>query len=515
MKKINKHLLFGVIVVIFLSIPAIFSLLHSGFFQTDDGEWMIIRFSAFYQALKDGQIPVRFLNRLNFSYGYPVPTFLYPGFMYFGIPFKIMGFGFVGAIKIILGISLVGSGIFTFFWLSKRFKMMASVIGALLYVYLPYHLYDVYTRGSVGEVFALLWVPFIFWMIERKSVFWISVGIFALIFSHNTLAVLFLPVLFFYALLKKDFAKKDVVLSFVFGTLLSSFFVIPALFELSLTIFSQTGVSNPLNYFSPTPIVGYISIFILLSAFILFIFKHRKANENKSSIILFLIVGILSIFFATSFSSVLWTIIPSSFIQFPFRLLSLLIPAIAFLGAFMVDQTKDFKKILVAIVLLVVIGITSDPYLAPKVFFDREEGYYYTNDATTTVQNEYMPKWVKQQPVKAPDRKVEVIKGKADIRNITSNNRKILFSTNSKADSIVQINTIYWPGWQASIDGKNTTINYKNDNGLMNISIPDGEHSVLLSFGESKLNLFSDAISLIAFIGLLFSITVISGRFRR
>jgi len=39
--------------IIFL-IPAVLPLVHKGFFLTDDGEWMIIRFSAFYQTLHDG-----------------------------------------------------------------------------------------------------------------------------------------------------------------------------------------------------------------------------------------------------------------------------------------------------------------------------------------------------------------------------------------------------------------------------------------------------------------------------
>src|SRR3989344_3219366 len=74
-----------IVILLLLMIPSIWFLLLPGFFESDDGEWMIIRFSAFYQALADGQFPVRFLGRLNNGYGYPVADFLYPGFMYLGI----------------------------------------------------------------------------------------------------------------------------------------------------------------------------------------------------------------------------------------------------------------------------------------------------------------------------------------------------------------------------------------------------------------------------------------------
>src|SRR3989338_6197714 len=107
-----KKNFYYILLVLICSVPALLPLFHNGFFTTDDGEWMIIRFSAFHEALRDGQFPVRFLGRLNHEYGYPVANFLYPGFMYLGVPIKFIVFGFVDTIKIILGVSMLGSAIF-------------------------------------------------------------------------------------------------------------------------------------------------------------------------------------------------------------------------------------------------------------------------------------------------------------------------------------------------------------------------------------------------------------------
>src|SRR5579859_3459258 len=103
--------------IIMLATPGIIPLLHSGFFVSDDGEWMIIRFTAFHQALVHGQFPVRLLPRLNFEYGYPVTDFLYPGFLYFAEPIHLAKIGFITTIKLIAGLSLISSVIFTYFWL--------------------------------------------------------------------------------------------------------------------------------------------------------------------------------------------------------------------------------------------------------------------------------------------------------------------------------------------------------------------------------------------------------------
>src|SRR5215469_14540665 len=118
MKK-NEFLI--ILLLIVFTLPSVLPLVHHGFFQTDDGEWMVIRLSAFYQALHDGQFPVRFLQRLNFGYGYPVAEFLYPGSFYFGSVLHIIRFGFVNSIKLVFGISFICSAFFTYFWLKRFF----------------------------------------------------------------------------------------------------------------------------------------------------------------------------------------------------------------------------------------------------------------------------------------------------------------------------------------------------------------------------------------------------------
>src|SRR3989344_7405737 len=187
MKK-NSKLIF--LILLIFSIPSVIGLLHSGFPLTDDGNWMVIRLSSFYENLRDGQFPVRYLSRLNHGYGYPVSDFLYPGFLYIGSLIHILGFSFVNSVKIIFGLSLVFSAVFSFLWLRKLFDQFSSLVGALFYLYFPYHLYDVYKRGSIGEVLSLAVLPFVLWSIENKNIFLTSSGISLLIISHNTLALL-------------------------------------------------------------------------------------------------------------------------------------------------------------------------------------------------------------------------------------------------------------------------------------------------------------------------------------
>lgn len=484
-----------ILIIILLSLPAIAVLMRTGFFQSDDGEWMIIRFSAFHQALRDGQFPVRFLSRLNYGYGYPVANFLYPGFMYSGEVLKLLGFGFVTTIKIIFGLSMVGSAVFSFLWLSKIINKWASFVGSMLYLYAPYHLFDLYKRGSVGEILALCIMPFTFWQIERRSFLWTSLGVAFLVLSHNSIALLFLPVILLYSITRSLASSVFVLTSVVLGLGLSSFFWLPAIFDLQYTAFYGTQVSEWSNYFASFGLIGILPIL----AFAWYLFKFGP-EKNRISKFLF-ITGIFSLFFSVSISSFAWKILPVSFVQFPFRFLSILILSTSSLTAFLLNKIKGRNSFLLGALFIIIGFFSSLPYLTPQLFLDKGDLYYSTNEDTTTVKKEYMPIWVRNNPTERYKEKVEIIGGKISDLKINSNN--ISFVANSTKDAEITINTVYFPGWKTFIDGKNVQPNYI-DNGFINVTIPSGPHTVRASFGETPVRLFSDIISLLSLLVIFF-----------
>lgn len=497
----NKKLLKYLIIVLVLSIPSVFALLKSGFFVTDDGNWMIIRFSAFYEVLRNGQFPVRFLSRLNNGFGYPVSNFLYPLFMYIGVPIHIIGFNFVNTVKIIFGLSLISSSAFCFLWLRKKFDNLSSLIGSLIYLYFPYHLWDIYKRGSIGEVLALSIVPFILWQIERNSLFFVSIGIALLILSHNSLALLFLPIIFIYYYFSKKDLKKT-LFSLFFGLGMSLFFWFPALYERKFIVFDKISVSNFSEYFINLESLNLIGLVFLLS-FLLTFFIFKKIKDKNYW--LFFIVSLVCLFLIFPFSSFLWPLF-SSFIQFPFRLISVLILTTAFFVAFQLNFLKGKNRTILIIIYLILLVFSAKDFVYPKNFTNYPDTFYSTNQDTTTVKNEYMPKWVKNIPLTNPFEKVEIIKGEGVISTLVSNGNMTSFNVEAKEKLLVSINTIYYPGWVVKIDNKETTINYDNEMGLIQFNVEKGNHLVKVGFSETQLRLMADLIS-IAFFILLIALT--------
>lgn len=506
----KKSLIF-LILAILISSVGILALFRQGFFLTDDGNSMIIRFSAFYEEIRNGQFPVRFLTRLNYSFGYPVADFLYPLFMYIGVPIKALGFSFVDTIKIIFALSFFSGTVFSFFWLKKLFDSKSALIGSVAYSLFPYHLFDIYKRGSVGEVLALGIFPFVLWQIERRSLFWGVIGIFFLILSHNSLAVLFLIFVILYASLDTFVQKnREPLLKYytkivILGIGLSSFFSIPALFDLQYTVFSKTLVSDWSKYFIDFNLVGLSTIVIFLMTTVFMMTKRIEIKKHRLTLLLF-ITGLISIFFASSTSSFLWNLLPVSFIQFPFRFLSLTVVSAAFLAACFISVLKEKEKIIFGTVMLILVLLSSRHFLGPQVFQNYSDSFYSTNQDTTTVKNEYMPKWVKTSFSEMAKSKVENLDGEEKINLREADANKIVFDTFLADNRKVRVNTVYFPGWGAYTNGGKSNIIY--DEGFIDLNLGRGKNNVLVKFEETPIRLVADFISAFS----LFTLLVLSFR---
>src|SRR3990167_7628029 len=222
--------LFVIILVLILTLPAVFALFQPGFFPSHDGEWMVIRLSAFHQALRDGQFPVRWSIRLNHSFGYPVFNFLYPLPFYFGELFYLVSGSLTQAIKLVFIGSFFASAMTMFIWLKSKFSFWPVLAGSLLYIYTPYRFVDTYVRGSIGESLGFVFVPLVFYaldLIPKKPKTGIILGAFAIaatILSHNVFIIF-------------------VILAAIYGIL-----SLPALTELKYVYASKLTVANPVDH---------------------------------------------------------------------------------------------------------------------------------------------------------------------------------------------------------------------------------------------------------------------------
>lgn len=492
-KRTYLRSIFAAVVLILACGLIVWPLMGRGFYVSDDGEWMVIRLSAFYHSLASGQFPVRYLGRLNNSYGYPVANFLYPGFLYIGSVLHVAGFSLVTAVKMILAGSVLAGAGAVFLSLRKRYSLGSSVIGALSFVCSPYLLYDLYHRGSVGEVLAVCAAAIAVLALTRSWAWLFTPAVTLLLISHNTLAVMF--GMAFAVLIAVHEHRTRMAVSAALGVFCAAFFWIPALAEKSLVRFDMIRVSDPFAYFirfDQAELLGF-SVGI---AWVLMANMHAKKSIAERVIMGCVFVGML---LSTPLSGPVWRL-PEvvRLVQFPYRFLALSIVFGPWIVAFVTEHLAGMRRT-AFIVLCAVIAVLGIALQFRRIgFVDRAAGYYETNEGTTTVADEYMPRWVIDIPKTRPVETLELIRGDAVVSPRTFAGGGIEAHVDAREMSMVQINKVYYPGWGVTVDGDLVPVDFRNTSGVMRFVVPSGTHRVRAVFRETPMRFAADMLSLLS-----------------
>lgn len=502
-------------------LPAVIAaqaLFAPGFIPTHDGEYHLIRFHEFETVLKSGNLFPRWAPDLNSGYGVPLFNFHYPLPNYAGALFHMMGASFADAVKLVLAVGYLGAVVFCFFWLSKLFDARAASVGTIVFAFVPYWFVDVYVRAVVGEVLALAWVMLALAGIERRRTRMTAVAVGLVIVSHNILSLLFLPVLFFYAFIRRRLS----VTSFIAGIGLAGYFWIPALLERSYVtglnsvdfrdhfpdliglLFPSwgTGFSGPGNPSGEMSFqIGIVPIAVLFVSLIMLI--RRKKNAPA---LFFLILCGIGFLLMQGGLRWIWDLLPFlQYIQYPWRLLSFFIPASGFFAAYIVSQTQNrFLQISLAAGAV----LLTYSYTRPVVYAPRPDVYYLSRpnftDGTSSLGNSFSTRWSdwkKERPVS----KVEVVNGEAIVSVLTTSPERYDFTIRAISESRIRVNTLYYPGWEVTLGGKPVPIDHQSD-GTITFLVPAGEWKTTVHFGETPLRRVADGISLASLSWLVLSV---------
>ncbi|MEK7577130.1 MAG: YfhO family protein [Patescibacteria group bacterium] len=507
----KKYFLFALSIAIISSLP----LFGARFIPTHDGEYHIIRFWQFYTMLSYGYLFPRWAPDLNSGYGLPLFLFHYPFPNYIGSFFHVFGVSFVDSVKLTLAAGYLTAVFWCFLWLKRVFGDRAAMIGTIVCSLVPYWFVDIYVRGSVGEVWALSFVLLTFAALEYGISFGVAIGIAGIIVSHNITAFIFIPIIFLYTW----YRKRGNIFSIATGIGLATYFWLPALvesrfmvglnsvsymdhfpdlFQLLLpswgTGFSGVGISaDEMSY--------QIGIVPLLIVCISFFIAVRKRELRKNILPVFCVV-VIAIFGMTEYSLQLWRYVPlMANIQYPWRLLMVPMIAVGYLSALL--TTVLSRWIMVGLSLLAF--TVSFSYMKPVTYEKRDDAHYLSRreftDGTSSLGNSFTTiytgwkkdRFTKRFQANAEDMTIQVEK-EAPL--------SYTLNVQAKKESTIAAQILYFAGWKAYVDGKETPISYQ-PNGIIHVNMPSGEHTLRVRFEETPLRLLADSISLLSLFSLL------------
>jgi uncharacterized membrane protein len=521
------------LLVFFVSLfPLVPFFITSDLVHTSDGLVHIPRIAAFFKSLLDGQFPVRWAGDLNYGYGMPIFSFMYQLPYLISSLFIALGFGLVSSFKLTLAISFIFSGVFMYLFAKEFFKdEKKAFLVTLLYQFAPFHLVELIVRGSFGELFTYTFLPLVLYgvvRLERKYT-WanfslVSLATFLLVISHNAVSLAFFGIVVLFVLFFISFKKWAICFSALLcGLGLSAYYFIPAIIEHKYTLgdvyMQDLYKSNfaPWYYFfipnilkSETFRMGAVSmqfgLFHVL-AIIVGIYMYVKKKKDSSRIIFFnlLLIGI-SLFFMQPISIIFWEqfSLLRQF-QFPWRLLSVVAFATSFLGVVFFKFKLLSNKTVFSLVCFLIIFSTAF-YWVPQEGFDKvNENYYKNFPLTTTYYGETDVIWTAGEFKAYPKSPVETIEGVATISNYKKKSNIHTYTVLSQGESKLVDHTEYFPGWKVYVNGKQTLIEFQDQNyrGEITFFVPSGQSDVRVVFGESPIRAIANGITIVTGIGLI------------
>lgn len=532
----KKEFLIGLI----LSLSLLWPLVAAPFFTHHD-DVQVIRLFEMDKCFKDGQIPCRWVPDLGGVYGYPIFNYYAPLTYYFGEIIYLVTSNFIWTAKIMFAVSFIGSYVFMYFLSKRFFGKLGGSISAIFYTYAPYHALDFYIRGAMGEMWALMFFPAIFWAITRleqsskiSNLLLFGIILAGLVTSHNLSLMIFLPLMLLWIILlflvKKN--KKFLlfsVLGICLAALLSAFYLFPMIVEKNL-IHIDTTTSGYFSYTEHfkgfrkllTRSWGYGSSvrevpggerdklsyqigWVHLLGWLLALFTAItlwKRDKRVSLIIIFSSgAALAAIFMINPRSEFIWKSIDSlKYLQFPWRFLLLVIFFVSFLsGSYFVLQRKNIKRIWVILILLVV--VLNFSYFRPEKFIQTNDKEYLSGQNWDKIIKrsifDYLPIFAKEPPAELATARYEILTGDSRVFDFEEGTNWISFKTETKTHTIIRLSQYYFPNWRIFVNGKEIKFDYKSNTlGLMTIILGEGNHDVYARLYDTPIRSISNTITL-------------------
>ncbi len=545
-----------VIVVILISLLTVLPLLASGYFPMHD-DLQVMRLFELEKCFSVGDIPCRWASDMAGGYGQAMFNF-YSAFPYYlGHLIRLVSpFSIIDTVKILFAISLIASGVGMYFLAREFFGKAGGFIASVFYVFAPYRALNVYVRGAMAEAFSLAILPFLWLAVYKviKKPTFLNVVFLAIITAlqlttHNISTMIYaIPtgIWIIYLLIREFSARRlfAIVLGGILGFGLAGFFILPVLFEKSLTQ-ESVFTSNYSHY-----IAHYVSLYQVftsrfwgyggsifgendhmafqlgwphwwVAAFVaLFsIVQSIKARSFKFILPLALVALALFVVFLThSRSTFIWLAVPSmAFIQFPWRLLGLAVFLISFaIGAVnWIKNTRLKQSILVLGVFLAV--SLNIQYFKPEMhFYGETDSTKLSGELFITQQKaallDYLPLTVTDPPLDLAPDQPEIVEGSGEVANFSYKAGTFFFDLKAMEDSTVNVPIIYFPGWKAYLiygQGEELPIAPSDKTGLIQLKVEKGEHMIEGRFENTPIRNLGNFVSILAFLVILGGVLVV------
>lgn len=467
---------------------------------------------------------------------------------------------------------------------AARQASQAGFIAGLLYVFAPYHLLDIYVRAALAETMLIGWLPWVFWAFDRllgeglrpgwQTRLAVAALTYALlIFTHAFAIMAATPLLMAFILFRlwvqwrrdgalanrrwRIMAAQFIVASAAgaAGLTAAAIYVLPLLLEGPL-LSQEDWVSDTYVYsrhfvhwgqfFSPFWGYGYSDdptgandgmgfqlgvLLAILALASLYLLIARMGRTRSLPIFLLATTGAL-LWMMTPGAAWVWqTLSFLEVLQFPWRLLTLVIFLLSALGGLTMwpllgwSSSRQRNEVGV-LVMAATIVFASASYARPaslepvepwredgRAVFQFERQHPDMLGYTNFVQERFTETPLTPQYADAlaqgaapfdPDRleRLGILSGEGAVTAVYSRGQRFGGEVAMQTPGVVQIRLFAFPGWQVRLDGQSVYYRVSPPHGVMEIDVPAGVHRIDVEMGQTPVRTAGAVVSGLTLVGL-------------
>ncbi len=533
------------------SVAALARLWGPGISSEHDMLMGIYRVLELDRAWRQGVLFPRFGLDLNFGYGAPLFQFYSPLASYVALLFHRLGLGLVEAANAVFTISalIVSLGAYVYArWLFRN--RLAALVTAGATLLAPYLLTVAYERGAMAEGLALALTPWLFFtahrLVNEDSPGWMwasSVLVASLVLAHNITALFVTAAVMTYAAILAWRGQRMRRLAHLAGSValglgLSAFYWMPALAETRFTQMGATmfsGIYSAIDNLTPWhdliqstvifdfwgPLRFRLALWQAVLGGIALLLLPFQAPRVRLSLGLVAAIGLVALALQLTLARPFWELVPLvRSIQFPWRLLGLISFCVAMLvgSIFLLRPLQGRTGVLAAVVLLLGIlvigqrGLQADlanpryPIASSQIglndLFQRGvRGFSLFSDFQPEAQQ--VPSTALALPRPSDAAEQAPLTAKPTLQVLDEKPFYFRFRVQSDEPFPLRLHRIFFPGWQAAIDGDRLRVEPAGQTGLVSIQVPAGEHEVAIRYAGTPLQQFAAVISIISLVTLI------------
>jgi len=524
-------------------------------FASGDDAFVHYRWATeFHEALRErGVFYPRWLSSANNGQGSPVMLYCPPLPFFVVEAFNLLVRDTLLALALGCWVGMVGSGLAMYVLARSLLSPWPSLLAALLYIIAPYHIFVLYQRSALSEYWTFVWLPLVLNAIQRiakgggwRATVYLAVSYAMLVFSHLVTAfavTLILPI--FILVMTRDTRRLvKVAAGLVLGLGVSGIFITPVLLERDYARIHRAVRLRYTNYFQFEDLINasrvrlfareqarvYLAewinvvalcVLLLFVVSVLVIWIRRRSDSKPAlgsrTVTATMAITGLSLLLTTRLSLPIWEAIPQlAYMQFPFRWLVISTTGACSLAgiAASILIPKFRLRFLYSALLMgaVLFSLAISTLALARASYDRQQ---LEQGLSAPEVPEYRTAWWdKELHLQDEFPSIAVSTGDATAQVLDDRGINQHYAVDALAESVLKLRQLYFPGWVARVDGKQTETTPGED-GHIQLTVPPGRHTLTLRFEDTRPRA---AGKLISSASLLISVVVFvisSGVFRR